>query len=178
MRSALIVLALASVLPASAAHAHESDWCGIDAHCSPPVYCASRVDTHDARIAITTQDGNATLFLTNSRLGVQLSDRKLRDIHRQFREEEDADYDNAFAKAIKTIVYSSVRMVLDHSLECRIRDIRDVQYQDGSLVLTSEDGDTIFEHVDVHDESVLNDFSERDARAFVREFHRLKDRSR
>ncbi len=176
MRSALIALALVSTLPASTALAHEGVLCG--SCCSPPVYCASRVDPHSARIAITTQDGDATLFLTDSRLGLQLSDRTLRDIRRQFHDEENADYDNALARAIKTIVFSSVRMVLDHSLECRIRDVSDIRYEDGSLVLLDEDGDTIFDHFDVHDRSVLNDFSERDARALVNEFHRLKAGSR
>jgi len=53
-----------------------------------------------------------------------------------------------------------------------------VRYRDGRLILVTEDGDRIFEDLDINDHEVLEGFAEHDARAFVREFRRVKELDR
>jgi hypothetical protein len=110
-------------------------------------------------------------------VAVQLSDRTLRDVRRELRDKEDEE-DNALARAVMAVVMSGVRSLLDHSAECPIRDLRDVEYRHGRLVFTTEDGEQMFSNMDVNDCEVMEGFSGDDARAFVREFHRAKDRTR
>ena len=82
--------------------------------------------------------------------------------------------DNVLARTIKTAVLTSVRSALDHSIECSIRDVSDVEYRHGQLIMTTEDGDRLFEKVEISDQDVMEGFSKTDARAFIREFRRLK----
>ena len=78
------------------------------------------------------------------------------------------------AEAIQTAVISGVRALLDHSAECSIDDLRDVDYRGGKLVFYGTDGDRIFKNLEIDDRDVAESFSPKDARAFVREFRRLK----
>ena len=146
--------------------------------CEAPAYWSDRHDPDDARLAITTRNRGATLLLTDEVVAVQLSDRAFHRVQRKLRAERGEDEDNVLARAIRTAVMSSVAAVLDHSAECEITDIRDVQYRQGQLVFVTEEGDRLFENMDVDDENVMAGFSERDARAFVQEFRRLKSRER
>ena len=141
-----------------------------------PTRFADRVDPDDIRMAIRTEDGTADLILAGDVVALQFSDRTLRDIRRKLREKQDEDEDNALAYAIKSAVLSGVRSMLDHSVECPIRELRTVDYRNGRLILVTRDGDRIFENVEIDDQDVLECFSPRDARAFVAEFQRIKRR--
>ena len=99
-------------------------------------------------------------------------------VKRDFKAEEDVDEENDISTAVKTIILTTVHAVIDHSAECSIRDIRDVDYRDGSLVITSEDGDDLLEDLTIDHHRVMDGFSEHDARALAREFRKLKDRER
>ena len=138
---------------------------------APATTCAS------ARFAMLTEDRAAALVLTRDVVAVQLSDRTLRKLDRKIAREKD-DEDGLLARVIKSAVLGSVRALLDHSLACPIADLRDVRYRDGRLELITEDGDRIFEDLKINDQEVLESFSPADARAFVHEFRRAKERSR
>ncbi len=192
MRAVPLVLALLSLLPAPAALAHEQGGVATTLHttcCGPPARWAARHDPREARLAITTEDGNAILILTDQIVAVQLSDRALHRVARKLKvtiqldgtklaDEEDADGDNALARAIKTVVISGVRALLDHSAECPVRELKDVEYRHGRLEFTTEDGERALEGMDLCDQDVMESFSARDARAFVQEFRRVKAHAR
>jgi hypothetical protein len=179
MKRASLALAVFALLAAPAAFAcdhdrshatfHMTDWEG-------PVRWAERYDPSEAHLAITSRNGKATLLITDQVVAMQLSDRAFRKIQRKLRAEWDAEEDHVLARAIKTAVIKGVTALLDHSAECSIDDLRDVDYRHGRLVIVTEDGDRLFDEVEVEDEDVTSAFSERDARAFVREFRRLKSR--
>jgi len=167
---ALLALAASPAFsPGSVAHATSIHCSGMD----PYVHWADRCDPTDARVTITTEDGDVTLLLTERDVVMQLSDRTLRKVQRELRDAED-DQDNVLASAIVTAVTATVRELLGHSFVCHVRDLRDVSYEDGRLVFTGRNGRTVFGHADVCDSDVTRAFSERDARSFVREFRRLK----
>ena len=179
MKHVPLVLAFLALAPAPAAPAcNKLNIPNLMVHCcDAPVVWAARHDTQAARIAITTTDGDAVVLLTKDVLAIQLSDHFMHKVKREFKAEEDADEDNAFSQAVKTIVLTTVNSVISHSAECSLRDVGDVDYRNGSLVITTEDGDRLFDDLAVEDRVVLDSFDERDARAFVREFHRLKGHS-
>jgi hypothetical protein len=179
MRTTVITLMLAALLPAGAALAHDHHVNIGSCEVREPLEWSARHDLARAQFAMLTEDRAAVLVLTRDRVAVQLSDRALRDLDREIAREKDKDEDGGvIAGAIKGAILGSVRALLDHSLECPVADLRDVRYRDGRLILITEDGDRIFEDLNINDHEVLEGFSEHDALAFVREFHRVKERSR
>jgi len=98
-------------------------------------------------------------------------------VDRELRDKQDLE-DNWLGAAIVTAVVGTVRDLVDNSLECRIRDLRDVSYEDGQLRFIARNGRPVFDDADVCDGDVTSAFSERDARTFVREFRKLKAEQR
>jgi hypothetical protein len=166
-------LGVAGATPAGACEQHgvtSAAW-----NCSSPARLAPRHDPGAARMAITTEDGSATLLLTHDVVAMQLSDRLFKRIDRRFHEEQDED-NGALGAVIKSAVFASVRSVLDHSAECPIRHIRTATYRDGRLQFETDQGQLVFSSVRINeDEDTLSGFSERDALAFVREFWHVKN---
>jgi hypothetical protein len=141
----------------------------------PPARWTVRHDPRDARFAMTTENGEVTLLLTKSVVVLQLSDRTMHRVDRELRRDRDRDdEDNPLADAIVTAVMSGVRAALDHSVECSIRDVKDVEDRGGELVFTLNSGERLFRHVALDDTNVMQNFSANDAPAFVEEFRRLK----
>jgi hypothetical protein len=174
MRRAVPILLLATLLPAGAAFAHD---CAVSigpCEVREPIDWGARHDLARARFAMLTEDRAVALVMTRDLVAVQLSDRTFRKLDRKIAKEKDED-DGVIADAIKGAILGSVRTLLDHSLECAIADLRDVHYRDGRLILIAEDGDRIFENLNVNDQKVLESFSEHDALAFVRAFRHAKE---
>jgi hypothetical protein len=170
MRIAAVLLVAALSIPCAAlAHDTVVGGCRIER----PARLAER-HVHDQRFAIHTTDRGATLLLTSRVVAVQLSDRVLRRIDREFDRERDEDDDGALGTVIKDAVLGSVRAMLDHSIECPLRHVRDVRWRDGKLAIVTDRGDRLFEGLVVNDEEMLASFSDRDAIAFVEEFHRTQ----
>ncbi|HEX8274313.1 MAG TPA: hypothetical protein VF615_16875 [Longimicrobiaceae bacterium] len=142
-----------------------------------PGRLGQRRDPRGARSAIATRDGKVALLLTRDEVVMQLTDRALRDIRREMAEDmdEDDDGEEGFLEGIvQAAVRRSVSSMLNRSVEYPVSDLRDVQYRGGRLLFTTRDGERVFENVNVNDTDVMESFSEADARAFVREFQRLK----
>lgn len=130
-------------------------------------------DLADARYAMDSRNGKLTCLLTDRVVAFQLSDRTVNKVRRELRDKKD-EQDNWFAAAIVTAVAGTVSEFIDSSVECRIRDIKDVRFQDGRLVFIARDGRRLFDNMEVDDDDVCAAFSDGDARKFVREFRRLK----
>ena len=176
MKPLPFVFAMVLLIPAGGAlaHGHDAPSARVNATCCKSPACwADRHDTDEARLAIETEDRDATLMITDRVVALQLSERTLRKVRRELRNEQE-DEDNPIARAVMAAVFSGVRTLLDHSVECPIRDLRDVQYRDGELVFIAENGERLFGGLDVNDRDVTQSFSEPDARRFVAEFRRAK----
>jgi hypothetical protein len=179
MKTAWLALTLSLIVhPASSANAGGGD-CDLS---SPPARWAARHEPGDARFAVTSQNGEVTLMLTRSSVALQLSDHTFHHVDRKLRQKErerdQDDEENPLADAIRTAVLSSVRALLDHSAECPIRDVKDVDYRGGELIFTLNNGERLFRHVELDDTNVMQNFSASDAHAFVREFRRLTSQIR
>lgn len=139
-----------------------------------PARWAPRHDTRLTRYAITSRDGAVSLLLTSSAVAFQFSDDKMGRIERKLRDEQFDDEDSDLGSAIKTAVLAGVRVLLKHSAECPVRELRDVDYRGGRLVFVTRSGDRVFDQLQMNDEDLAAAFPEQEARAFVREFRRLK----
>jgi len=140
-----------------------------------PGRVGSRRHPRDARLAIATRDDRVALLLTGEAVVMQLTDRGLRDIRDDMRREAEEEGESGFfAEMVQTVVRSTVESMLRRSIEYPVGELRDVEYRRGRLVFTGEDGKRVFENVRVNDTEVMESFSDADARAFVREFRRLK----
>ena len=167
---ALLALTVLPGLPSGpSAEASSVTCCGRSKY----VRWSDRVDPGEGRVSITSEDGDVTMVLTDVDVALQLSNRTMHRVHRELRDAED-EQDHWLASAIVSAVTGTVRAVLDHSLVCHVRDLRDVSYVDGRLVFIARDGRSTFADVDLCDTDITPAFSERDAESFVREFKRLK----
>lgn len=167
---ALIALALSPALPTGpAAHATSITCSGLS-----HAHWRDRMDPARARCAITTEDGDVTLLLTDSDVAFQLSERTFGKVRRKLQDAEDDHEDNWLASIIVTTVTATVREVLDRSFTYHVRDLRDVSYEDGHLVFVSRHGRVMFGGEGCCDSDVTGAFSEEDALRFVREFRRVK----
>lgn len=179
MRALALAMLASSLLvaPTASACRHDDDCTGslsIGSGVEEPARWAPRHDSRLARYVITSRDGKVDLLLTPTVVAFQLSDRKMDSIERELRDEENSDDDNPLGSAIKTAVLAGVRVLLKHSAECSIQDLRDVDFRDGGLVFVSRDGDQVFAQLEDNKGDLLASFPDNQARAFVREFHRLK----
>jgi hypothetical protein len=176
MKTAALAFLLLTLVPAPAAlaHRHHAIVTGSCCHdLDSPVFWAPRCDIEAARFAITSQNKSVDLVLSRRVVALQLSDRVMHKLDRELRHAEDED-EGFLADAIKSAVLGGVRALLDHSLQCPLDELRDAECRHGRLVITSEDGERVFASIEIDDDSVMESFSEWDAQAFVREFHRLK----
>ena len=178
MKSLAVALLASSLMIASSASAHDRDVCSgslnLGSGVAAPARWAPRHDTRLARFVITSSDGKVELLLTPTAVAFQLSDRKLNSIERELRDEQNSGDDSAIGDAIKTAVLAGVRVLLKHSAECPVRELGDVDYRNRTLVFLTPDGERVFDGLEVNDGALLGAFAEPEARAFVREFRRLK----
>lgn len=130
----------------------------------------------DARMAITTTDNTASFVLTRSVVALQLSERTLARIDRDMDRDARDENHGVFASMIVSAVRGTVGNMLRRSLEVPIDDLKTVDYRNGRLIFVTEDGDRVFENVEIDDTDVTASFNARDAVAFVREFRALKAR--
>lgn len=177
----LFVFAAAAALTLSLAPMHQAQaqthGPRIEIGGDSPARLAERHDPRRARIAITTTDQVASFVLTPRVVALQLTDRGLRDVRREI-DRDIADEKGFVARLIANTVRNTVTSFLDRSIEYPVSELRDVQYRDGRLVFVTEDGERIFQDVEINDTDVAAGFRPADARAFVREFRAVKAQAR
>lgn len=177
MKAILLVLALVGLSSPRSAVADDRSPTFHVSRCDGPVRLQSRRDVREAGFAITSEEGHLNLLIDRGVVVAQFSDRGLRDMRRELRKRE-SDEDNPLAFVIQSVALNVVAEILDHGAECRVRDLKRVTYEGDRLVFTTEDGDEIFDGIEVNDQELTRSFSEHDARAFVREFRRVKAQRR
>lgn len=180
MKPAVLAFALLALLPLGATHARADSGVtlrGFD--CDESTRWSRRQDISQARCAIHTRNGKITLVLTDRLVALQLSDRTMRKIDRELHRAKKSDDDtDAIGEAFKVAALSAVRSLLDHSAVFPVDELRDVRYVDGRMEFITSDGDAVFRHIDMDDDDMLEAFDPDDAADFVREFRRLKSRSK
>jgi hypothetical protein len=181
MRTFIRLAAVALLLAAPLAHAHSrSHSCeGVSiGDLDSPARWAPRRDSRLAHWHTTSRDGKVALLLTRGTVTFQLSDAAMRDVERELDDARDDDEDNPFGAAIKSAVAAGVRVLLKHSAEVPVAALESVEYRNGELIFVTVDGERLFQGFNIDDQPLTRSFNELDARAFVREFHRVKGQRR
>jgi hypothetical protein len=173
-RALFLVAALFSLMAQSASACDRSRPSAFGMALDEPVRLADRHDLDDARFVITNENRKVVLLLTDRVVAMQLSDKVLRKIDRKRGDIDSDGDDHLLGRAIKNAVLASVRSILSHSAEVKMRDIESAEYRHGEIILIAKNGDRIFANSSVDDDDVMRSFSEPDAKEFVRELrHRL-----
>ncbi len=126
---------------------------------------APRRELSETRLAIISRDGSTVLMVTDEVVAVQLTDRALADVHAK----KDAGF-------LEDLLASGVRLAVGKSVEYPLSAIRSVEYRDGALRLTNDQGKAVFEEIKVNGTDVLRDFSSTDAARFISAFRKAKTR--
>jgi len=117
---------------------------------------------------ITNNDESVDLSVTDGGVAIQFSDKFLENLEDGIKKSEDQTGEaSAIAEAIRSMVGSGVRTLLDHAILIPYFEIGSVSYSDGRILITDLNGDDIFSDLEINDKQVMGDFSRRDARRFV-----------
>lgn len=125
----------------------------------PKTVVASRHDADDARLAITTRDGNTVLMLVNDAIAVQLSDRAMKKMDDKKSAKE--------TNFLEDLLVAGVKLALGKSVEYPLVHLRNVEYRDGALRFTNDQNKPVFSEMKVNGTEVLRDFTAADATRFV-----------
>lgn len=162
----LAALALLLALSVSAVAAEKKDGISISFDSDDQrAQLAPRYAVRDARLAVTTRGGAATLLLTNEKVAVQLSESLLA----RMKAKEDGGL-------LEEMIVAGVRTAMSKAVEYPLANIRSAEISNGALVLTNDEGKPVFEDIKVNGEVVTKDLSTTDAAKFVAAFRALKKR--
>jgi len=129
----------------------------------PATRLSPRRNVRDARLAITTRDGSASLLLMNDTVAIQLTDAVLGRVTAK----EDANF-------FEELVVSGVKLAVGKAVEVPISSIRSAEIRDGALVLTNLKNQPLFSEIKVDGHDILRDFAVGDAARFVNAFRAMK----
>ncbi|MFO7799640.1 hypothetical protein [Rhodohalobacter sp.] len=128
-----------------------------------------RYPKNDAEYHITTQEKSVTLLLTNSAIYLQFTDEYLEKIADDIRGKNESDDSGHFGDVLRSAISSGVQTLLDRAITIPLDEIEEIDYENGRLVITNNDGEEMFEEAEIEDVLIMEDFSRRDARRFVGE---------
>lgn len=129
----------------------------------PRVQLGPRKEAHDARVAITTRDGAASLLLMNDVVAVQLSDHAIGHV----KPKDDANF-------LEELVASGVQVALRRSVAYPLANVRAVEVRNGVLTIVNDRNQPIFTDIKINGTDVLRDFSAADAAKFVNAFRAVR----
>lgn len=168
--AALSLAALAIVVP-GAAEAQNIRVSGNDSDTLGRI--VARAPLRSARHAIVTRDGTTALLLTRKGVVLQFTEKGLERISSPTPLDDEGEQ-GVFARVVSSMVRGGVRALLDRGIEYPLSELREARYEHGRLYFVRNDGELIFEDVQVHDTNLMEGFSSRDARAFVARFREVK----
>lgn len=131
----------------------------------PRTHLAARHTAREARLAVGTRSGAATLLLLNDVVAVQLSDQSMAGV----KTKSDANF-------LEEWLVAGVRLAVGKSVEYPLAHIRSAEVRGGALVLTSDEGKPVFDDVTINGSNVTHDLTAADAVRFVNAFRALKTR--
>lgn len=164
MRSALVVLVVALVLPLAACDDPSTD---------PEITRAADADAAPDRATLVSTGGEVMAGLTDEHLYFGLSDATRAEIEAEI-EQEVEDAGEGIGGDIARAVTGAVGKAIQYRVQYRIDDVRSLRWADGQLEITLEDGRV--ERAKVEEDHHALRFDEREAEDFIAAFRKLKAR--
>ncbi len=162
-----VALAAATLLPASTAAQQPAGQVNQPRQDSARV--TDRIHPDRAEHALITRSGDFALLIVGDELLAQFTDRGLEE----FRDAEDDD-DSLASRILGAMVRAGMRQLLDNAIAIPVEEIARAEVVDGRLLLEDASGEEFFD-LSVNGRDVMEDFGEREARAFASE---LRGRAR
>ena len=131
-----------------------------------------RTSIERARYGIVTQDGAVALLLSDRGVVLQFTQQGLDQVTATT-EDEEAEQ-GVLAAVLSSMVRGGVRSLLNRAIEYPMSELSEARYEKGRLYFVRNNGETVFEDVEVNDVSVMENFRPREARAFVARFREAK----
>lgn len=117
---------------------------------------------------ITNKDESVNLIVAETGIAVQFSDEFLNKLEEEIKNSENENTEASVLEgAIRSMVGSGVRSILDHAILIPFYELGSVSYENGRIYMTDINGNEIFEDLEINDKQVMEDFSRRDSRRFV-----------
>jgi hypothetical protein len=128
----------------------------------------------DARMTITTTDGNVSMSLLDDAIAYHLSDKVLAKVRRDM-DTSTAKDTSGIGGFIARTVKSAVGTALTTQMKIRLADIEDIRYEDGAIRMKLRGRDHFDpDDVKVDKRPLLESFAPDDARRFVDAVRRAK----
>jgi len=158
-----IALALAIAAPLTA---QETGSMHVNVHVPDSVaHVVDRQTADNARFAIVSRDGAATLLLMDTTIVAQMTDRGLARMNsREATDTIKGQVNRLFAR----MALGALQPLFDHGVAYHLRDMADARYADGRLQILRANGDEVFRDTQAGHEPLMESFSPGDARAFAK----------
>ncbi|HXL86849.1 MAG TPA: hypothetical protein VN927_06540 [Gemmatimonadaceae bacterium] len=158
-----IALALTIAAPLGA---QETGSMHVNVHVPDSVaHVVDRQTADNARFAIVSRDGAATLLLMDTTIVAQMTDRGLARMNsREATDTIKGQVNRLFAR----MALGALQPLFDHGVAYHLRDMADARYADGRLQILRANGDEVFRDTQAGHEPLMESFSPGDARAFAK----------
>lgn len=169
LAAAALTLAAAAAMPLDAQRAKEG---GISIHADAPDSAARIVPRQweeGAEAAIRTRDRRVALLLLDSSVVLQLTDRGLREVQDDSRDDRTS---SVGGRILAAVVRAGVSSLLDHGIAYRLSALRGAYVRDGRLVLEDRAGRDVFGEVEVNERRPMEDFAPAQAQRFAAKLDR------
>ena len=131
-----------------------------------------RAPLREARHSIVTRDGTVALLMREQGVTLQFTDLGLEQATSGGRDQKKSE--NVLADVLGSMLRGGVRALLDRGVKYPLSELREARYEKGKLFFVRNDGDTVFDDVEINGVAVMENFAPRDARAFVAQFQAMK----
>ena len=164
-QTAVAVAGLSIVLLAASAKSQDTASLHVSVHVPDSIaHVVDREIADQARFAIVSRDGQATLLLMDTTIVAQMTDRGLARINS--RESTDT-IKSAATRLFARMALGALVPFFDHGVAYHLRDLADAKYADGRLQLLRANGDEVFRDVEIGKGPLMESFSASDAREFA-----------
>lgn len=128
-------------------------------------HVVDRDSARNARFAIVSRDGAATLLLMDTTIVAQMTDRGLARMNS--RETTDT-INGAVNRLFARMALGALQPLFDHGIAYHLRDMADAKYADGRLQILRANGEEVFRDTQLGHEPLMESFAPDDAKAFAK----------
>ena len=165
MKSVVVVLAMLAI--SSPALAQKAVHVTVDG--DSVVKVIDRVEIRKSTFHVLNKKRETALIVRDDAIIMQLTDRGLKNIKREIRNEGES----ALGKVMHAALAGAVAEFLDHGMEYKLSDLKEARVENGVIVLERKNGEKIFDDMDINGDEVLESFAPEDAARFAAHVNRL-----
>lgn len=116
-------------------------------------------------VRIVSTDSSIELALVGNRVVMRFGDRTMAEIRSKL--DTSTVHDSGFGGSIERLVKSTVSRAVDQQVEYPVSSVREARYENGRIVLETDDGKALFDQTKINKRMVMESFAPEDAQRFV-----------